>query len=171
MTDHFRDRAAEVKRLHDLTKLQVLQIRSDPLRAEIGWDIFPTEGYVRVVGIRLFHGPREAVITRIEVMEFAPVRSPVDAAAYAVEAPLPPLEPSDSPELYRGDPLRFIAVDWGMIARVAPLRIQAKPYEPNLSFPQRLEGYLVVEPEAVPNPMSLPFQPNPFQSSGKGNGK
>ncbi len=144
--------ATMAERLKALTGFVPIRIDSGVLSDERAIEVFPPgSGYGRVIGIRLFHEPRQIVLRRI-VRGAQMVAGPVDAAAYALEGVLPPLEPDADPASYRGDIMRFVAVDWGVIAAIEPLIIDAEP----CGVPLSLDGYLVVEPVT-----SLPGSPWP----------
>lgn len=173
LMQNFRDAAADAMqdrlagqyrgqaiRLFEITKLLPIPILGEALvdpDHPMPTHVTPPEGLFRtelslnpvffVVGIRLFHRPRDIVIDH--VMRGGDgvnvVSGPVDAAAYAVETPLPPLErPVD--QNYRGEAMRFVAADWGAIGREYPLTIYAKSWGVP-SAPPRLQGYLVCQVE------------------------
>ncbi len=146
--DHYD---VQAKRLAEISNLLPVQILSDELDPNQSTQVYvwppdnphgdSRDGYVR--GIRLFHGPREVVIENITFNRYPVLAGPFDAAAYACETPMAPLEfPID--ENYRGEALRFCAVNWGVISRERPLSILAKPWG-NPAQRSRLCGYLVCE--------------------------
>lgn len=142
--------ATMAERLKALTGFVPIQIDSGPLSDERPVNVFPLNGHGQIIGIRLFHEPRQIVLRRI-TRGAQMLVGPVDAAAYALEGVLPPLEPDADPASYRGDIMRFVAVDWGVIARIEPLIIDAEPWGSKESAggsvtPPSLDGYLVVEP-------------------------
>lgn len=154
MRDPHRSYDDQAELLRKITGLVPIQILSAHLRHEepvTELIITPpddAEGrprHGRIVGIRLFHGPREIVIDKVCIKGFPVLYGPFDAAAYAVETPLPPLEtPVD--DNYRGEPLRFVATAGGVFSRHTPLCIYARPWGTPSARPQ-LCGYLVAELE------------------------
>lgn len=158
-----KDFQHEAQRLEKLTKLVPIWFTCD-----VDWKTVqeiavhpepnPVYSWGRIVGVRMFHAPRQVVVERVRIStpyqidgtpRFADVSiGPFDAAAYAVENPLPPLRanPDGHPlENYRGDPMRFVAVDWGWTSSVAPLLFEARAYgTPSVPFP--FEGVVIVEP-------------------------
>lgn len=152
MRDPHRSYDDQAERLRKITGLVPIQILSDHLRHEepvreliISPPDYP-DGRPRlglIVGIRLFHGPREIIIDKVCLNGRPVVDGPLDAAAYTIETPLPPLEtPVDSN--YRGEALRFVATPWGVFSRATPLCIYARPWGTPSARPQ-LAGYLVIE--------------------------
>lgn len=169
----------QAQRLRRITGLVPIQVSSPPLRHDEAFsgrrgrwrshlkeqndvaEVVPPEGieYGLVVGVRLFHASREVVVTDVRLNDLPLVRGPFDAAAYALETPMAPLdgrsrslepppsgqEPPACDPTYRGEVLRFVAVDWGVISRACPLCIYAKPWGTPENPPQ-LWGYVVVEP-------------------------
>jgi hypothetical protein len=154
MTDPLRSYDASADRLREITGLIPIQILSPHLHHSAPPTVimlWPPDGpdgnprHARVVGIRLFHQPREIVIDDICLSGFPVLGGPFDAAAYAIETPMLPLETPVN-EGYRGEALRFVAVNWGVFSRHTPVCIYARPWGTPSALPQ-LFGYLVAEVE------------------------
>ncbi len=152
----------EVKRLQKITNLIPLQILSGylPSSESLITQVHAGPKLALVVGIRLFHAPREVIIEHIMLGNGAPVvAGPFDAAAYALETPMFPLTtPMD--KSYRGEGMRFVALSWGLIRREQPLVIQASSWG-SPAVPPRLCGYLVCEPDPPDIQPHHPYRPPP----------
>lgn len=137
----------QAQRLHELTRLFPVQILSERLTCKEAPHKTvvkpPAPGNFRIVGIRLFHCSRDVVIEDVTNSGFSVVRGPFDAAAFTLETPLPPLAPLNESR-YRGEALRFVAVDWGYISIESPLTILARAWGTPCDVPS-LTGYLVLE--------------------------
>ena len=110
-------------------------------------ELFHPDGFAYVKGIRLFEQPHTVMIESVKREENGPslVASPFDAAVFAMNDPLLPLDlmPEGSGR-YLGEPLRYISVDWGAVDRKHPLILTARVIG-NPTDIWHLSGYLVVE--------------------------
>jgi hypothetical protein len=153
----------QIESLQRLTGLTVLPIGPMALDVPREIQIYPEDAeWFRPVGIRIFTKPERITIdsikvglmptpasasptsadpyrTTIESDQGFVVRGPFDAACYDLDL-LPPI-PID--EHYRGEPMRFVMVDFPVVGRLAPLLIAARRCDHGVTEYPTLYGYLV----------------------------
>lgn len=121
----------EAQRLKDATGLVPVWIRSEePVWAPAEIHVKPPQsGEWHIVGVRLFHRARQFVVHDATIAGEYVMRGPVDAGAYFIDdAPLQPLDPARLSG-YRGDVLRFFAVDWRVTSPGIPLQLRVEHYD------------------------------------------
>ena len=108
-------------------------------------------------GIRVFNAPREVIIEQVRLGSAdRPIYSTAfDAAAFALETPMPPLRVDDEP--YQGEPMRFVAQDLGCFSTQHPLWLTVRPWQaipggvPSLGFPPLDALLFVLEAHNMPH--------------------
>lgn len=114
-----------------------------------------------VHGIRVFNEPGEVIIEQIvNGNGMSLFHGRFDAAAFNVGLPLPP--PYGS-EPYRGEPMRFVKQDWGLVRKgLYELTFEVRPTHPFMLCEHSFEAILVVEErqrDVYSGQMPPPFMP------------